>query len=117
MIIYRNALLLLTLLLFFSPINKAQNEHYSPFKLDVTREALIYGGGIVSGITALALLSKLPPLTVDEVNALNPADVNSFDRSAIGPKREELTGDFFLFTSYLLPLTFLAYKDTRRDFS
>ena len=115
--IHRTALLLLTFLLFFSPINKAQNEHHSPFKLDVTREALIYGAGIVSGITALALLSKLPPLTVDEVNALNPDDVNSFDRSAIGPKREDTTGDFLLFASYLLPLTFLAYEDTRRDFS
>ncbi|UCH64417.1 MAG: phosphatase PAP2 family protein [Ignavibacterium sp.] len=116
MILHRTVLLLLALVFHLNPINHAQNEHYSPFKLDVTREALIYGAGIVSGITALALLSKLPPLTVDEVNALNPADVNSFDRSAIGPKREENAGDFLLFTSYLLPLTFLAYEETRNDF-
>jgi membrane-associated phospholipid phosphatase len=116
MILHRTALLLLALAFLSSPNNKAQNEDYSPFKLDITREAVIYGAGTVAGITALALLSKLPPLTIDEVKTLDPADVNSFDRSAIGPKREENAGDFLLFASYALPLSFLAFEDTRNDF-
>jgi membrane-associated phospholipid phosphatase len=116
MILHRTALLLLVLAFLLSPNNKAQDDIYSSFKLDITREALIYGAGTVAGITALALLSKLLPLTIDEVNALNPADVNSFDRSAIGPKREDNAGDFLLFASYTLPLSFLAFEDTRNDF-
>lgn len=116
MIFHRTAPLLLALVFLLNPINSAQSEHYNPFKLDITREALLYGGGTVAGITALALLSKLRPLSIDEVNTLDPADVNSFDRSAIGPKREENTGDFLLFASYALPLSFLAFKGTRNDF-
>ena len=117
MILHRTALLLLALLILLSPVHKAQDEHYSPFKLDLTKETVLYGAGMVAGIAALALISKINPLTVDEVNALDPNDVNSFDRSAIGPKQEENTGDVLLFASYLLPLTFLAYEDTRKDFS
>jgi membrane-associated phospholipid phosphatase len=116
MILHRTALLFLALLILLSPVYKAQEERTSPFQLDLTREALIYGAGTVAGITALALLSKLSPLTVDEVNALDPNDVNSFDRSAIGPKQEENTGDILLFMSYALPLSFLVYEDTRKDF-
>jgi len=116
MILHKTALLLLALVLLSSPNNIAQDEDYSPFKLDIAREAVIYGAGTVAGIAALALISKLSPLTVDEVNALDPADVNSFDRSAIGPKGEENTGDFLLFASYALPLSFLAFEDTRNDF-
>ena len=116
MILNRTTPLILALAFLFSPVNKAQDEDYSPFKLDLTREALIYGAGTVAGITALASLSRLSRLTVDEVNTLDPADVNSFDRSAIGPKREENTGDFLLFMSYALPLSLLAFEDTRNDF-
>jgi len=116
MILHRTALLILALAFLLCPFNKAQEEYTSPFQLDLTREALIYGAGTVAGITALAILSKLSPLTVDEVNALDPADVNSFDRSAIGPKQEENTGDILLFMSYALPLSFLAYEETRNDF-
>jgi len=116
MILHRTALLLLILVCITSPINNAQDKHSSPFQLDFTREAVILGTGILAGFTALNLLANLPPLTVDDVNALDPDDVNGFDRSAIGPKREENDGDLLLFISYALPLTFLAYEDTRKDF-
>jgi len=116
MILHRTAPLLLALVLISSSINNAQNKRTSPFQLDFTREAVILGTGILAGFTALNLLANLPPLTVDDVNALDPDDVNGFDRSAIGTKREENDGDLLLFMSYVLPLTFLAYEDTRKDF-
>ena len=116
MILHRTALLILAFVILLSPINKAQVERTSPFKLDVTRESVILGTGGLAGIIALNMLSNIEGLTIDEVNALNPEDVNSFDRSAIGRKEEENTGDLLLFMSYALPLSFLAYEDTRNDF-
>jgi membrane-associated phospholipid phosphatase len=116
MILYRTAPLIVALAFLFSPVNNAQDEDYSPFKLDLTREAVILGTGVFGGFAAITLISNLDPLTIYEVNALDPNDVNSFDRSAIGPKQEENTGDFLLFMSYALPLSFLAYEDTRKDF-
>ena len=116
MIFQRTALLLPAILLIFSPINKAQKAHYSPFQLDPTREAIILGTGAVAGFAALALMANISPLTVDEVNALDPNDVNSFDRSAIGPKKTEAAGDYLLYTSYLIPFSFLAFEQTNKDF-
>jgi len=116
MIFQRTALLLSALLLVFSPFSKAQREHYSPFQLNPTREAIILGTGAIAGFAALAFLANVDPLTVDEVNALDPNNVNSFDRSAIGPKESDATGDYLLYASYILPFGFLAFEQTNKDF-
>jgi hypothetical protein len=116
MIFFRSVVLFL--LIAFSAVQNcdAQAQHTGPFKLDLTRELVILGAGAAAGVTALTLLFNLDPLTIDEVNSLDPADVNSFDRSAIGPKRDDSAADFLLFTSYALPLSFLLVENTKKDF-
>lgn len=93
----------------------AQGEN-RPFKLNSTKEAVIIGMGTIAGISALAILLNKDPLTPEELNALNPLDVNRFDRTAIGTFVNDGYGDVILRTSHFLPLTFLAYNETRKDF-
>ena len=107
--------------LFFISIFISYNSSFgqsstSPFKLDFTKEAILLGSGAAAGVTALLILSNLDPLTTEQINALNPNDVNSFDRQFIGPLHPDNAGDILLAGSYLLPLTFLAVDDTRKDF-
>ena len=61
------------------------------------------------------LLGNVDPLTLDEINALNPDDVNSFDRGAINPYESSQSGDVLATISYLLPLTTFLRDDTQRD--
>lgn len=97
--------------LLFGQINRTK-----PFNIDFTREAILLGTGAVTGITAFFILGNVTPLTAEEINSLNPSDVNGFDGGAIGPFIEDYLGDAFLYGSYLLPLTFLAYENTNEDF-
>ena len=87
----------------------------APFALEPKREWILLGTGAALGVTSLAMLSQVDPLTLDEIAALDINDVNSFDRGAVEPYRETAAGDGLLYASYLLPLTFLTYKDTRED--
>ena len=105
------------LLLFIAAdFSLSQIKNSKPFNLDFNREALIIGAGAIAAVTALAILENIEPLTSEEIYLLNPADVNSFDRGAIGPFTEDYTGDVLLYTSYLLPVSFLVYKETKNDF-
>lgn len=58
------------------------------------------------------------PLTVDEVEALNPQNVNSFDRSATRHYSESATkvANTLFYGSQPLALVFLLDKRTRKDF-
>lgn len=109
-----------SLILFFLFIifnnSSAQTKHSSPFKIDFTKEAILFGTGLAVGVPALIIQTNLQPLTIEEINSLNPDDVNSFDRSAIGPKRDDLSGDMLLFASYALPLTALLNDEAKKDF-
>jgi hypothetical protein len=55
----------------------------SPFALEPKKEWLLLGTGAALGITGLALWSQVEPLTLDEINALDINDVNSFDRGEL----------------------------------
>lgn len=57
-------------------------------------------------------------LTVDEVESLDPRNVNRFDRSATKHYSERATkvADIFFYGSQPLPLLFLLDKRTRKDF-
>lgn len=97
--------------LLFGQINRTK-----PFNIDFTREAILIGSGTVTGLTAFFILENANPLTDEEINSLNPSDVNGFDRGAFGPFTEDNFGDALLYGSYLLPLTFLAYENSNEDF-
>jgi len=102
--------------LFFLNFSFSQSTGDRPFELSPGKEAAIIGAGAAVGITALLIISNNDKLTEDGVNSLNQEDVNSFDRIAIGPYQEDILGDALVYSSFLLPLTFLAYEDTKQDF-
>jgi membrane-associated phospholipid phosphatase len=72
------------------------------------------GGTMMS--VGLILKSNLDPLTIEEVELLDPMDVNSFDRGAITKRLEMPAADFLLYSSMFLPFTLFAYEETREDF-
>ena len=87
----------------------------SPYDLELKRELILIGSGALLNITGLIVVENISPLTVQEINELDVNDINSFDRIAIKPHRESLNGDYLLYGSFLLPLTFLANDYTRHD--
>jgi membrane-associated phospholipid phosphatase len=107
-------LILLTLLSTDFSFSQARNS--KPFNLDFNREILIIGAGSVAAVTAYAIMENIKPLTPEEIGLLDPSNVNSFDRGAIGPYTEDHAGDVLLYTAYLLPISFLTYGETKNDF-
>jgi len=93
-----------------------QTKGSKPFNLDFNREVLIIGTGSVAAVTAFAIMENIKPFTPEEISLLDRANVNSFDRGAIGPFTEDNAGDVLLYTAYLLPISFLAYGETKNDF-
>jgi membrane-associated phospholipid phosphatase len=86
-----------------------------PFELTLTKEAVLITSGAAAGVTALSILLNMDKLSIDEINSLDPLDVNKFDRVAIGTALDDHLGDGLLFTSYFMPLSFLANDDARKD--
>lgn len=107
--------LLLLLSFIFSDRSLSQYKNTNPFNLDFNREVLIIGTGSVAAVTAFAIMENIKPFTPEEIGLLDPANVNSFDRGAIGPYTEDHAGDVLLYTAYLLPISFLAYGETKND--
>ena len=89
--------------------------HQGLYGLDYKREIILLGSGVVMGISGLVLVNNVTPLTAEEIAQLDPNDINPFDRHSVGQYREVKTGDVLLYTSFLLPLTFLVDKRTKRD--
>jgi membrane-associated phospholipid phosphatase len=91
------------------------SEAQSPFRLDRSRERTLLGAGTIFGVSSLVLLAGVDPLTVDEIDQLNPDDVNDFDRDSIVPYRSAHAGDALAAVSYLMPFTTFLRADTKRD--
>ena len=87
----------------------------SPYTLDPGREWLLFGSGGALGISGLLACNNVKPLTIEQINALDPSNVNGFDRGAIEPYCETLAADAITGVSVFLPLTFLANKQIRHD--
>jgi membrane-associated phospholipid phosphatase len=103
-------------LIFHLFFNHSFAQKKDPFELTITKEAILITSGAVAGITALSILLNKNPLSREEINSLNPSNVNSFDRTAIGALQGDHLGDALLFGSYFIPLSFLANDDARREF-
>ena len=87
----------------------------SPYALDAGREWLLFGSGGALAMGGLIAHHNIELFTVEQINALDPSDVNSFDRGAIKSYRETLAADAITGMSVFLPLTFLANKQIRHD--
>ena len=94
--------------------NPPLNDH-SPYELVQNREILILGSGAVLGITGLLFINNIDPLTMEEIDQLDPGNINKFDRQTVGKYRDYLAGDLILYGSFLFPLTFLSNKEMKRD--
>ena len=116
MILNKAAHSLILPFLFSFSFSLSQNIEEEPFELNTGKEAAIIGAGTVIGLTALIVVLNNDNLTEDGINSFKPEDVNKFDRIAIGPYQDDVLGDALLYGSYLLPLTFLTYDETREDF-
>ena len=109
-------LILIFQLIVLTSFNFGQNNNYKPFNLNFTREAVLLGAGAAVGITSLIIIDNIEPLRPEEINLLNPADVNGFDRGAIGPFKEDHVSNALLYTSFVLPATFLLNGQMNKDF-
>jgi len=85
------------------------------YDLETKREWILLGSGAVLGISALAIIHNVEPLSLEEIAALDPEDINSFDRSGVRPYRDTHAGDALLYASFVLPLTLLGPGETRED--
>jgi membrane-associated phospholipid phosphatase len=104
------------ILLLYLSLNYSFAQKKDPFELNLTKEATLITSGAAAGIIALSIQLNMDQLKIDEINSLNPLDVNEFDRSAIGPLQDDNLGDAMLFSSYLMPLSFFANDDARKNF-
>lgn len=89
----------------------------SPYNLKWPREIALTGsGGALFGL-GLHLQDKTPLFTPDELITLDPEDINAFDRIATDFSSEKARkwSDRLLRPSFLLPVVFLAGKETRED--
>lgn len=109
-------LALLFLVITPDDLSFGQIKNGKKFEIDFVREVIIIGTGSVAVVTAFAIMKNIKPFTPEEISLLHPANVNSFDRGAIGPFTEDNAGDVLLYTAYLLPISFLAYGETNNDF-
>ncbi len=91
----------------------------SPYKVDVTKESIIFGSGfIIAGIT-FTVNDDIQPLTIPEINMLNREDVNSFDRGATykwSPAQATLS-DLLVVSTILSPALFSFSDNVRNDFT
>lgn len=90
----------------------------SPYDIDWKKEPYIIGLGVGAYVNGYVLQSQLSPLTLEEILALDRADINKFDRNATFKYSTKAgnASDVFLYGSYGLPALFLFNSKTRSDF-
>jgi len=94
----------------------SQSSSDEPFNVDTDKEVIISATGAAIGVSAIIVMMNNDPLTLNEISLLNPQDVNAFDRIAIGPYQSDVLGDVLFYSSFIFPLTFLTYDNTKEDF-
>ncbi len=79
----------LILLAFATPCTASQVQESFPYELDLWLDVGLTAGGVALFAGAAAAYWGQEPLTMAEIDGLDPADINGFDRSATaqwGPK-------------------------------
>ena len=91
----------------------------SPYHIDWKKESILIGSGILTYSGSYYLESKINPLTIEEIYALDRADINSFDRKAsfFFSNKARRTSDVFRTSSYLVSSLVLINKKPRKDFT
>ena len=90
----------------------------SPYESSWSKDGVIFGIGITTGIISLVLVENVEPLTTEQVIALDRNDVNAFDRPATYNFSEtaDAVSDVTGIVCSLLPATLFLSKKVRNDF-
>jgi membrane-associated phospholipid phosphatase len=91
----------------------------SPYKLEGKRESILFVSAIGLGIIGLTVNDDIVPFTLDEINALNRDDVNTFDRGATynwSPAAANAS-DILAAAIILSPALLAFSEDVRNDFT
>ncbi len=91
----------------------------SPYELNWKKDLSLYGLGIVGQATVYFTgVANLNDLTDEELEGLNPARINRFDRRATSmySLRARSYSDVIFHSSYAFPLLFLLDKKGRKGF-
>ncbi len=70
------------LLAFATPCTASQVQEHFPHELDLWLDGGLTAGGVALISGAVAVRRGQEPLTMGEIDMLDPADINGFDRSA-----------------------------------
>ncbi|WP_210466633.1 phosphatase PAP2 family protein [Rufibacter roseolus] len=109
---YRYVLVLLVLLQFVAGPVRAQSQERL-YHTDLLRDGFITAGGVTMAVTGSMLLTNKKQLTEEDLRNIDKSQVNKFDRWAAGnySKKAKDASDIFFYTSYFVPLLFLADKE------
>lgn len=102
--------------LFLFTFAFSQTEYESPYKGEKKRCAIIYSIGATGlGLGYYLHNEKVKPLTVEQIELLDPQSINRFDRVAtrFSSMQAKKGSDVFFFSSFAFPGIFLANKKTR----
>ena len=90
----------------------------SPYDINWKKEPIHLAVGGATMVTGVIFASNVNGLTEEEIVGYDRNDVNRFDRGATynSSFQAKTASDILLYGSALLPLSFLASKDTRKDF-
>lgn len=101
----------------FSTFAQQNQQEESIYKFKLGVDIPILSIGVASGITSFILHKKKTPLSIDEINALKPEQVNKFDRSAIfhTSKGASISSDVFYYTASVAPALLFIDKNVRKD--
>lgn len=88
------------------------------FRFSLKKDLPIMAGSGLSTIAGFWLMEQVEPLTEADVAALDPNNVNAFDRGATRQYRynDANLSDYLLTFSALTPLTVLASRSVRKEF-
>lgn len=88
------------------------------FRFSLKKDLPIMVGSGLSAAAGMWLMEQVKPLTEADIAALDPNDINAFDRGATRQYRyqDANLSDYLLTVSALTPLTVLASRPVRKEF-
>lgn len=118
---FRQTIFLLLLLAFSTSIFGQTLPDYSvtsPYELNWKKEAAIGVTGLAMLTTGTILRGNSKIFTPDELITLDPQDINAFDRIATTYSNVQAheASNYLWYGSHALQFSFLAHKDTRKNF-
>ena len=106
-----------TFLLFMAQFAICQSKE-SPYELETKKEFICIGTGLALSSSGLILNGTISPLTVQQIDQLDPSSIGKIDRGAIhyySPKAGKRS-DQLQVVGWLMPFAFAVPKSTRNDF-